>query len=85
MVDRRMTVRDLRERLADLPDHYEVMVETVVGGDLGTDDVPLEDVLAAGCHVPYVRLVPDPADYYDTRALIDEGLAARCAEEERGG
>ena len=75
---RTLTVRDLRERLADLPDYAQVYVETIVGGDLGTDDTALMDarvVTSADGH--YLRLLPDPSDHYGTRDLIDYGLAAR--------
>lgn len=75
---RALTARDLRERLADLPDATEIHVETIVGGDLITDDTALIDarcVTTADGY--YLRLLLDPADPYGTRDLIDDGLAAR--------
>lgn len=76
-----LTVGRLREHIADLPDRYEVLIETIVGGDLVTDDVALMDVALAGHQDVYVRLVPDPCDDYRTRELIDDGIAFRDAVE----
>lgn len=76
-----LTVERLRERLADLPDRHEVWVSTIVGGDLVTDDVALMDVSVAGGQDVYVRLLPDPTDQYDTRTLIDDGIALRAGIE----
>lgn len=75
---RPLTARDLRERLADLPDTTEIHIETIVGGDLVNDDTALMDArLVTTADGYYLRLLPDPADPYGTRDLIDDGLAAR--------
>lgn len=71
-----MNVEQLIERLREFPGYYEVAVEVIVGGDIGTDAVDLEDVKVDGHAAAYVCLVPAP-DEYDVRAFIDEGLAAR--------
>lgn len=75
---RPLTVRQLREALAALPDAAPVYVETIVGGDLGTDDTALVDAqVGSDANGYWLRLLPDPADNYGTRDLIDHGLAAR--------
>ena len=80
-----MNVERLIEALSELPGHYPVSVEVIVGGDLVTDDVPLERVTLAGESSAYVLLKPDQADNYGTRELIDEALEARArADEFRG-
>lgn len=79
--ERALTVDHLRELLADLPGYYPVAIQTIVGGDLVTDDVDLVDIKVTGGSndwSPHVVLVPDPADPYCTRDLIDEALAARA-------
>ncbi|UQS95207.1 hypothetical protein Pam4_64 [Pseudanabaena phage Pam4] len=75
-----MTVRDLRAALDDLPDTAPVCVQTIVGGDLVHDDTALLAVEVVTDRDGYLlRLVPDDADPYRTRALIDLGLAVREA------
>lgn len=75
---RPLTVRDLRERLADSPDYADVYVETIVGGDLGTDDTPLVAADLTSDRDGYIlRLQPDRDDPYRTRELIDDALLAR--------
>ncbi|MCM0622189.1 hypothetical protein [Nocardioides bruguierae] len=74
---RPLTVARLREALADVPEATEVYIETIVGGDLVHADIALMQVTVAGYSDGYfVRLLPDPADNFDTRTLIDRGLAA---------
>lgn len=74
------TVRDLITALEQFPDYYPLQVEVTVGGDLVHDTVALDEVRAEGLTDPYVCLVPAP-DEYDTRGLIDEGLAVRADRE----
>jgi hypothetical protein len=74
---RDITVEQLVERLGDLPGYLPVMVEVYVGGDIGTDPVPLHEVVEEGCGDHFVTLRPDPADPYQTRTLIDEAIVER--------
>jgi hypothetical protein len=74
---RDITVEHLLERLGELPGYLPVMVEVYVGGDIGTDSVPLHDVVEEGCGDHYVTLRPDPTDPFRTRELIDEAIVER--------
>lgn len=74
---RAWTVEQVRERLGEMRPYLPVMVEVVVGGDLGHDAVDLHEVAEEGAGDHYVVLRPDPADPFKTRALIDEAIEAR--------
>ena len=75
---RTLTAGQLRDLIADVPDRAPVLVETIVGGDLVTADTALVDArVATDSDGHYLRLLPDPADEFGTRALIDHGLDAR--------
>lgn len=76
---RGLTVAELVAQLEEFPGHWPVAIETIVGGDIGTDDVDVHNVRAAGFTSAYVLLVPE-ADRHNTQALIDEALAARAQE-----
>ena len=77
---RLVRAEQLRALLEDVPDLAEVAIRIVVGGDLVTDDVDVEDVKVTGDSAG-TRVVLVPADVYDLRDLIDEGLAARADRE----
>lgn len=83
---RPLTVEELRDRLAELVTlnrgRCPVLVQTIVGGDLVTDDVPVEAIRLAGHGDTYALLVPDAGDPYRTRELIDEALDHRAAADE---
>lgn len=75
------TVGGLRDLLADVPDYWPLAIRIVVGGDLGTDDVDLVDVLRlSNSNGPYVAL--EPAADYNVAELVDNGLAAFHAIEQ---
>lgn len=77
----RITVERLIEQLREVPGHLDVVIETIVGGDIGLDDVYLEEVEVRGVQ-PSLCLIPDRSDSFDTRTLIDEGLEARAVAEQ---
>lgn len=77
-----LSVRQLIEQLERFPDYYPVVVETIVGGDIGTDVVDVEEVKVGGHHTAYVELIPDPSDNYGTRDLIDNGIAVHYARDQ---
>lgn len=56
MTTRAITVDQLRDQLAEIPGYYPVLVETVVGGDLGTDDTFLDRIELGGEHTAYVHV-----------------------------
>lgn len=68
----------LRALLEDVPDLAEVTVRITVGGDLGTDDVPLDEVKVTSDHAG-ARVVLIPPDVYNLRELLDNALAASYA------
>lgn len=70
-----MNVEQLMRALAEYPGHRDVVVEVIVGGDLGTDHAAVESVALEGIG-PDVVLRPAP-DEYGTRALIDHALEVR--------
>lgn len=77
------TIRDLRDALDEFPDYWPITVEQIVGGDLVTEDAELEALEEYGYSAgTIVRIKPSP-DQFGTLELIDEGLKARAAAEQR--